>query len=412
MTGVLSALAAYSVQLTALCVAAVIASALLRLRAPRPALHFWQLVAAAALLLPVAQPPAQDAPRVISESLAVVSGTSAAASLSSARIEWTPLALLVIAAGLAARLLWLAMGLWRLRVIVRRASPDATLTNLVDQLGRLTGAAAASLISDEVDTPATVGLRHPVILVPRRLLEMPARVQRAALVHELVHVRRRDWMHTIIEELGCAMLWFHPAARVLAGRLTLARETVVDEQTLAFTRDRRAYAEALLAFADPRPRRAPVTPLISPRHLYQRISLITQEASMSRPRMLSAVIVALALSGTATAFAAVTFPMSRQDSTVYKPGNGVTLPVVIKEVRPEYTAEAMRRKIQGSVFMQVVVLADGNVGDVQISQSLDAEYGLDQEAVAAAKQWQFEPGRRNDKPVAVQVEMEVRFRLK
>jgi hypothetical protein len=49
------------------------------------------------------------------------------------------------------------------------------------------------------------------------------------------------------------MLWFHPAARVIASRLSLARETVVDEQTILITRDRRAYAEALLAFSNPQP---------------------------------------------------------------------------------------------------------------------------------------------------------------
>ena len=102
-------------------------------------------------------------------------------------------------------------------------------------------------------------------------------MQRAIVCHELVHVKRRDWLQTIAEEIWCALLWFHPAARVIASRLSLARETVVDEMTILLTRDRRAYAEALLAFSDPQPHVIGVTPFIGRHTLSQRISLIAQE---------------------------------------------------------------------------------------------------------------------------------------
>lgn len=101
-----------------------------------------------------------------------------------------------------------------------------------------------------------------------------------------------------------------------------------------------------------------------------------------------------------------------QTTKVYKPGNGVSLPPVVHEVKPEYTREAMKQQIQGSVFMLVVVLESGDVGDVQISKSLDAEYGLDQEAIKAAKQWKFKPGTREGKPVAVEVTIQMTFTLK
>ena len=82
------------------------------------------------------------------------------------------------------------------------------------------------------------------------------------------------------------MLWFHPCARVIASRLSLARETVVDELTIRITRDRRAYAEALLAFSDPQPHLIGATPFIGRRTLSQRISLIAEETPMSRHRAL------------------------------------------------------------------------------------------------------------------------------
>ena len=61
----------------------------------------------------------------------------------------------------------------------------------------------------------------------------------------------------------------------------------------------------------------------------------------------------------------------------------------------------MQKKIQGSVWLEAVVTTKGDVGDVKVTRSLDAEYGLDQEAVGAAKQWKFKPGTREGKPVAV-----------
>jgi TonB family protein len=230
-----------------------------------------------------------------------------------------------------------------------------------------------------------------------------------------VHVRRRDWLATIGEEIWCALLWFHPAARVIASRLSLARETVVDHITIQLTRDRRAYAEALLAFSDPQPYVIGATPFIGRRTLSQRISLIAQEDSMSRFRAISSLAIAIAVAGGMTVSAVDRFPMSAPGSAqsrVYEPGDGVTLPEVVHEVKPEYTPQAMQAKIQGSVWMLIVVGSSGDVTDAQISRSLDQEFGLDDKALEAAHQWRFRPGTRDGKPVAVRVTVEMRFTLK
>src|SRR6266550_246579 len=82
---------------------------------------------------------------------------------------------------------------------------------------------------------------------------------------------------------------------------------------------------------------------------------------------------------------------------VYKPGNGVSLPSVVTQVRPEYTPEAKAARIEGVVALNVVVLADGKVGDVKVTRSLDSTLGLDQQAVKALKQWVFKPGMKDGK---------------
>jgi protein TonB len=96
----------------------------------------------------------------------------------------------------------------------------------------------------------------------------------------------------------------------------------------------------------------------------------------------------------------------------YRPGNGVQLPRPLQEVKPQYTADAMRAKVQGTVLLECVVLPDGSVGSVEVVRSLDSTFGLDQEAVKAAKRWRFAPGTRFGEPVAVLVTIELTFTLR
>jgi TonB family protein len=97
---------------------------------------------------------------------------------------------------------------------------------------------------------------------------------------------------------------------------------------------------------------------------------------------------------------------------VYRPGSGVINPRILREVKPQYTADAMRAKVQGTVLLECVVLPDGTVGRVDVVKSLDPTFGLDAEAVKAAKQWRFQPGTKSGEPVAVLVTIELTFTLR
>ena len=94
------------------------------------------------------------------------------------------------------------------------------------------------------------------------------------------------------------------------------------------------------------------------------------------------------------------------------PGNGVTWPRLVQEVKPNYTPDAMRAQVEGMVELEILVLADGSVGRVNIVRSLDARFGLDQEAVNAVRRWRFDPGRQSGKAVATRVGVELSFNLR
>jgi protein TonB len=100
------------------------------------------------------------------------------------------------------------------------------------------------------------------------------------------------------------------------------------------------------------------------------------------------------------------------DGNVFGIGNGVTAPRLIRSIRPEYTADAMRARIQGIVALDCVVDAAGRVDRCRVRRSLDSIYGLDQQALQAARLWSFEPGTRLGAPVAVQVSIELSFNLR
>ena len=96
--------------------------------------------------------------------------------------------------------------------------------------------------------------------------------------------------------------------------------------------------------------------------------------------------------------------------SVYRPGPGVVLPKLTKEVKPEYPRQAMADRNQGVVRLECVVKADGTVGDVRVIDSLAPE--LDAAAVKALKQWTFSPGTKDGTPVPVMVEVEISFALR
>jgi periplasmic protein TonB len=91
-------------------------------------------------------------------------------------------------------------------------------------------------------------------------------------------------------------------------------------------------------------------------------------------------------------------------------GGDVLPPTLLRSVDPKFTAEALAAKITGTVDLEVVVRADGTVGQIRVLKTLDR--GLDQEAIQAARQWIFSSGTHHGRPVAVVVRILLDFRLR
>ncbi len=92
---------------------------------------------------------------------------------------------------------------------------------------------------------------------------------------------------------------------------------------------------------------------------------------------------------------------------VYEQGNGVTQPRVTKSVPVGYSTEVMRRKLSGAIKLRCVVSIDGTTRDLELVTGLEEQ--MDENAVAALKQWTFEPGQREGTPAAVRITVDMTF---
>lgn len=94
---------------------------------------------------------------------------------------------------------------------------------------------------------------------------------------------------------------------------------------------------------------------------------------------------------------------------VFRVGGGVSAPRALDTPDPEYSEEARKAKYQGTVVLWLIVGPDGKPRDIKVARALGM--GLDQKAIEAVRNWKFSPAMKDGKPVAVQINVEVNFRL-
>lgn len=82
---------------------------------------------------------------------------------------------------------------------------------------------------------------------------------------------------------------------------------------------------------------------------------------------------------------------------------------VLFKPEPQYTEEARRSQITGTVVLSVVFSRNGQVTDIRAAQSLCC--GLTEKAIAAARQIRFVPAMREGQPVSVRMQLEYNFNL-
>ncbi len=94
---------------------------------------------------------------------------------------------------------------------------------------------------------------------------------------------------------------------------------------------------------------------------------------------------------------------------VFQIGGDVSQPIPIYKPEPEYSEEARKAKYSGSVLLSLIIDEHGNTREIHVVRPLGL--GLDEKAIEAVARWKFRPASKSGRPVAVQAEVEVNFRL-
>jgi TonB family protein len=203
---------------------------------------------------------------------------------------------------------------------------------------------------------------------------MNAEAQVAVACHELIHVRRRDWLITIVEETYASLVWFHPAIWWLIAQARLSCEQLVDARVVGITDDREPYIHALLQIAGARPSLdlAPASLFLRRRHLAHRMHSLTTEAlPMSKRQLFVSCISMLLILAVAGWGAIVSFPLTalaeappaevqddgfvvRQNATVY------------------YPREAIETGLEGEVVVELTFNTGGTIVDSRVLSGPDA----------------------------------------
>ncbi|MDR3698542.1 MAG: M56 family metallopeptidase [Candidatus Sulfopaludibacter sp.] len=356
----------YSLQVGLLVGLTAFIPALLRLRQPQAKLWFWYLLLVTCLALPALRPWKQE---IVTASVQVPPPSLPTAPLPPVKhtMPRSQMALLVLAAGAAFRLAWLAAGFWKLRRYRRHSRPLA---------GPCAWRVEADLrISEDINSPVTFGFLDPVILLPGQFPELDQAKQDAILCHEVLHVWRHDWLFAIGEELVRAAFWFHPAIWWLLGEIQLAREQAVDREVIDLTSKRDEYLDALLAIAGAAavPDLAPAPLFLRKRHLKQRVVSILKEVRMSKTRLISAFAMSLIMLAGACWFVTGAFPLAAEPQMV-SDAVGVSVTVndpLIHRGGVMYPSAALQARIEGTVVVQLRLGSKGEVVDASVLSGPD-----------------------------------------
>ncbi|HSY37206.1 MAG TPA: energy transducer TonB [Acidobacteriaceae bacterium] len=90
-------------------------------------------------------------------------------------------------------------------------------------------------------------------------------------------------------------------------------------------------------------------------------------------------------------------------------GGGISRPVVLYQVEPEFSEEARKAKFSGSVTVYLYIEPDGTPSHVRVVQGVGM--GLDEKAVEAVRQYRFKPAMKDGKPVRVDLYVAVNFQI-
>jgi TonB family protein len=294
--------------------------------------------------------------------------------------------------------------------------------------------------SSQICGPGVWGAWRPVVVFPKGLTDkLSAEELEAVMLHELIHVSRRDNLLGALQMLISCLFWFHPLVWLIDRRLLDERELVCDEDVIRYFGEPRIYAASLWKVAQfglgwnfAGVARAAGSNLTRRIELMLDVKRHTKFSLVGRVMTGTAVVALLVIGFALAIFTRDNAEASRLLATQNPAPAGSTStqdgaaesetgtgsqqtkktyqrPRITYREKANYTPEARKNKIQGKVVLNVVFGADGKIGDIRVERGLPD--GLTEEAIKVARRIRFEPAMRDGKPVSDRGKIEYSFRL-
>jgi beta-lactamase regulating signal transducer with metallopeptidase domain len=205
----------------------------------------------------IAAPPVTDAapPIVTAPAMTVMRAAPASAgfSLPKTRFDWPVAGVLIWSGGAAVALLMILLGQLSLCRLTRnsRGITETSWLGLLEQLLASLHLRRRVLLieSERRRMPMTWGALRPKVLLPKEAEDWPPERRRVVLLHELAHVKRADYLATLVTQVVCALYWFNPLVWLAARRMVAERERACDDLVLSHGAPAADYAEQILELA-------------------------------------------------------------------------------------------------------------------------------------------------------------------
>ncbi|MCJ7579853.1 MAG: M56 family metallopeptidase [Candidatus Aminicenantes bacterium] len=285
--------------------------------------------------------------------------------------------------------------------------------------------------SSQIRSPLVLGFFKPFILLPSESVKkMQQNDIRSVLTHELSHIYHRDQMIGILQRIITSLNWWNPLVFTISATLSRAREEISDNHVL-LENNSKEYAECLINLAEDKSfiKRFSVANAMASSHLplKERVNHILSKERNMETRLKKSTIGTLVLLSCALLVFIASYRMTfatevdedpranlveqekqtEKEQAVRARGD-IKPPKLIKSVKPDYPEEAKKEGIEGAVILEATTDQDGVVQKVEILRSIPA---LDQAAIDALKQWEFEPMLINGEPKGVIFTVTCRFSL-
>jgi TonB family protein len=363
----------------------------------------------------------------------VVVGAGVTSGLSMA---WLSTEMLAVVAGVywcsvlyfVARLGWRMVRTWQMERQAKAVTLTGDAMERWERCGRVFGRTTARLAESEViGGPVTVGVWSDVMLVPPGFLESIAEEDLdVVMAHEFAHMRRRDFVKNLIYEVLSLPVAYHPALWFTRARVAESREMVCDAMAAEAVAGGERYARSLLRLASLLVKGAPDKTLhaigiFDANSFERRVMRLSEGRVEMRGVRRFAMAAACGMVGLATCVSALGLRMEvsapATAAVVAQNASSARLNVptlkmdAVYKRPPVYPVEAKAKKntLNGPVVLAVTIDENGVPTDVHVKKGLRADY--DESALAAVKEWRWNPYLLNGNPVAVDTTVTVNYLL-